>query len=259
MNGLAELFPDEDHRFHLSLRRGDPLAFFAQTPTHAALVAERRHWLDTNPERHAAMMPEGEPMRVAFVRLLGETGTATVDELGRRLEPDFLFLAPDKCGVHRLLGGALCFPTGWALEAQLGRPLEAIHGVVPELNSTLAAPIQQFLSRLKPGTGFLRANWGLAATSELNLHPALNRQRLVLPLNLNRSWLRVERQLLAGLTENGGVLFAIRVECHPLGAVLADDHVRAGLHRALRTMSDAVAAYKGLAAVREELVRATAG
>jgi len=259
VNGLAELFPDEDHRFHLSLRRGDPVAFFARTPAHAALIAERRHWLDTHPERHAAVLPEGVSLCGSFARLVGEPEGATVEELGRRWEPDFLFLSPGDSGVHRLRGGALCFPTGWALEAQLGRTLEAIHGVVPELNPALASPIQQFLSRLKPGTGFQRANWGLAATSELNLHPALNRPRLVLPLELNRVWLRIERQLLAGLTENGGVLFAIRVECHLLREALADDQVRAGLHRALRTMSDAVAAYKGLAEVREELVRATAG
>lgn len=257
MKELAELFPDEDHRFHLALRRGDPAAFFAPTPAHAALMAGRRHWLDTHPGRHAAMTPEGEPLCRALARLLGEPEGATVGELGRRWEPDILFLSPDASGVHRLRGGALCFPTGWALEAQIGRSLDAIHGAVPELNPALAAPIQQFLNRLKPGAGFLRANWGLAGTSELNLHPVLNRPRLGLPLDLNRIWLRVEHQLLSGILDGGGVLFAIRVECHPLGTVLADERVRAGLHRALCTMSEAVAAYKGLAAVREELVRAT--
>jgi hypothetical protein len=256
---LAELFPDEDHRFHLGLRRGETAAFFAPTPSHAELIAERRHWLDTQPERHAALLSVGAPLCRGFARLLGEPDSATVGDLGRRWEPDFLLLAPDATGVHRLLGGALCFPTGWALEAQLGRPLAAIHGTVPELNPALAAPIQQFLNRLKPEIGFMRANWGLAATAELNLHPALNRPRLNLPVDLSRIWLRVERQLLAGLQCEGGVLFAIRVECHPLNVVLAEDRVRAGLHRALRTMSEPVAAYKGLAAVREELVRATAG
>ncbi len=255
MNALAELFPDEDHRFHLTLRRGDVRAFFARTPSAPRILAERNHLLDTEEARHAALLPEGEPLRAMFARTMSEPPDVTVAELGRRLEPDFLLLGLDGAGTHRLLGGALCFPTGWSLTAQLGRPLEEIHDVVPKLNPTLASPIRQFLSRLKPGTSFLRANWGLSATDELNLHPELARPRLVLGLDLGRVWLRVEHQLVSGLTDDGGVLFGIRVECHPLQKVVRDPAVRRGLGRALRTMSEPVAAYKGLAGVRAELLR----
>jgi hypothetical protein len=255
VNALAELFPDEDHRLHLALRRGDVRAFFASTPSAPRILAERNHLLDTEAARHAALLPEGEPLRAAFASLVGEHHDATVVQLGRRLEPDFLLLGLDGGGTHRLLGGALCFPTGWSLTAQLGRPLEAIHGVVPKLNATLGSPIQQFLSRLKPGTSCLRANWGLSATDELNLHPEVARPRLAPGLDVCQIWLRVEHQLLAGLTDDGGVLFGIRVECHQLRDVIRDPAVRRGLGRALRTMSEPVAAYKGLASVRAGLLR----
>lgn len=259
MNSLAELFPDEDHRFHLTLRRGDPAAFFAPSAAAESVLAERRHWLEAAPARHAALLDEGDPLRETFARLVGRPPLSSIGELGRSLEPDFLLLAPDNTGSHRLLGGALCFPTGWSLTASLGRTLESIHGVVPELNSALASPIRQLLARLKPGAGVLRANWGLAATPELNLHPELDRPRLSLPLDPARVWLRVEHQLLAGLDDRGGVLFGIRVECHPLQEAIADETVRRGLHRALATMSEPVAAYKGLAGVREGLLRLIGG
>lgn len=255
MNALAELFPGEEHRFRLALRRGDAAAFFARTADGPRLLAERNHWLDTNPGRHAALRPEGEPLRAAFAALVGEPAGATVTDLGRRLEPDFLLLAPDGSGEHVLLGGALCFPTGWALEAQLGRALEAIHGVVPGLNEALAGAIRRFLAELRPGTAFVRANWGLAATAELNLHPDVPRPRLAPPFDPSGVWLRVERQLLAGLTAEGGLLFGIRVECHPLEEAVGDPAVRTGLGRALRSMSAAVAAYKGIEPVRTELLR----
>lgn len=255
MTSLAELFPEEDYRFHLTLRRGDPTAFFAPSSEAHLVLAERRHWLNSAPARHAAMLEAGVPLLQTFARLVGRPESMSAIELGAELEPDFLLLAPDEGGDYRLLGGALCFPTGWSLPVSLGRTLESIHGVVPELNSTLASPIRQVLTRLKPGSGVFRANWGLSATSERNLHPELDRPRLSRPLDETRVWLRVEHQLLAGIDERGGVLFGIRVDCHPLQEAIADENVRRGLRRALSTMSEAVAAYKGLAGVREDLLR----
>lgn len=260
MTALAELFPAEDYRFHLTLRRAELDAFFAATPAHAAIAAERRRWLEAEPARYAALEPAGEPLLAEFAALartwFPEAG-GSLRELGIALEPDFLLLAPDANGFFRLRGGVLCCPTSWALEEKLGRTLDEIHGVVPGLNAALGGPLQQFLARLRPGPAYLRANWGLAATPELNLHPALGRPRLAAPLDPDRVWLRVEHQALAALPGSGGVVFGIRIELHPLRAVLADEVVRAGLHRALATMPDALAAYKGLAAVRASLLEAT--
>jgi len=171
------------------------------------------------------------------------------------LEPDFLLLSRDPAGLFRLRGGALCFPTGWALEEKLGHTLDFIHGVVPGLNAALGPPIQQFLTRLKPGAAFLRANWGLAATDALNLHPARRVPPPALPVALARLWLRVEHQALCALPRTGGIVFGIRVALHRLDDVARDPAVAAGLARALVSMPDALAAYKGLAAIRAGLVK----
>lgn len=259
MNTLAELFPREDYRFHLTLRRGELRDFFAPTAAHAALIGERRRWLADDAARYAALTPEGRPLEAEFAMQAAEWGLAaagaTVRELGALLEPDFLLLSPDRDGgPFRLRGGALCFPTGWALEEKLGRPLEEIHGAVPGLNPALGGPIQQFLTRLRPGPAYLRANWGLAGTAELNLHPSLARRRLQSPLDVTRAWLRVEYQALSALPRCGGVVFGIRIALYPLGEVLADPGVRAGFHQALASMPPALADYKGLSAVRADLL-----
>lgn len=256
MSAWAELFPDEDHRFHLALRRVGLREFFAATPDGPRLLAERRHWLEEAPGCHAALLPEGRALVATLAAALELEPGQTVAQLGLRLEPDFLLLAPGEDGRHRLLGGALCFPTGWSLTASLGRPLEAIHGVVPGLNASLASPIQRMLSQLKPGAGVGRANWGLAATPALNLHPDQPRPRLGEPLDLAQVWLRIEHQVLAALDTAGGVVFGIRVTCVPWAEVCADEAVRRGLHRALRTMPEPVLAYKGLLAVCPSLLRA---
>ena len=135
----------------------------------------------------------------------------------------------------------------------MGRPLEEIHGVVPGLNTQLARPISGFLAKMAPGVSWLRANWGLSRSAELNQHPARKLPRLDASVRADEVWLRVERQALVALPANQGVLFGIRVEVFPLAQVQHDRAAAEGLRRALRTMPGEMAAYKGIAAARERI------
>ncbi len=214
-------------------------------------------WLALEPERYAAPTAEGEPLLAEFAALCagrGVASSATIRGLGAAMEADFLLLSPDASGAFRLRGGALCFPTGWALEAKLGQTIEGIHGVAPWLNSALAAPIQQFLNRLKPGIAFHRDNWGFTESDELNLHPARGVPAPDLPTSPERLWLRVERRVLVALPESGGVVFGLRIALHRLDTMLADGVAAAGLRRVLTAMSPEMVANKRLDLVRQVVV-----
>jgi hypothetical protein len=257
VSALGDLFPDGDYRHHLTLRRGDPRDFFRSRDPTGRVLAERMRWLEAEPQRYAALTAEGEPLLAEFAGLCagwGVTRSATVHGLGAAVEPDFLLLSPDASGAFRLRGGALCFPTGWALEEKLGQTLDFIHGVVPGLNSALASPIQQFLNRLKPGVAFHRDNWGLTASDELNLHPARGVPAPDLPTSPERLWLRVEHQVLVALPESGGIVFGLRIALHRLDTLVGDGVAAAGLRRALTSMSPEMAAYKRLDRVRQVVV-----
>ena len=264
MTPLADLFPDGDYRFHLTLRRGEPREFFRQRGTTGKILAERARWLATEPARYAALLPAGEPLLAEFAELCAEWGLLgarcphragsagegarspieSLLTLGASLEPDFLLLSPVANGAFRMRGGALCFPTAWALEEKIGHTLDFIHGPVPGLNTALGSPISQFLGRLKPGIAFHRDNWGIAATDELNLHPARRLPAPMLPIALDRLWLRVEHQALVALPRSRGIVFGIRIASHRLDDVVRDPETRDGLRRALKSMPSELAAYK---------------
>lgn len=256
MSSLADLFPDGDYRFHLTLRRGEPGDFFASRDATGALLAERAAWLESNPARYAALQPEAASVFDEFAALAAEWGVPdikSVQDLGRMMEPDVLLLSPDATGQFRLRGGALCFPTGWSLEEKLGHTLDFIHGTVPGLNAVLAAPIHQLLAKLKPGVVFQRDNWSIAGTDELNLHVARGIPPPMPPVALDRLWLRIEHQALLALPSSQGIAFGIRIALHRLDAV-AGGPAAAGLRGALATMPAAMVAYKRLDGVRDELV-----
>jgi hypothetical protein len=258
MSALADLFPDGDFRFHLTLRRSAPAAFFSRRDATGRLLAERARWLRETPERYAALTEEGRAVLAEWAgmsRAWGATERATVAELGAQLEPDFLLLTADERGAFRLRGGALCFPTGWALEEKMGQTLDEIHGVVPGLNAALASPIQQFLTRLRPGGGVVeRDNWGLATTDELNLHPARALSAPELPVTPEKLWLRIERQAFLALPRTAGIVFGIRIELHRMDQVAQDRAAAVGLRRALETMPGVILAYKRLTGVRNQVV-----
>jgi hypothetical protein len=260
---LEDLFPAGDYRHHLTLRRAPPREFFAPQDESGAVIRERIRWLEADPGGYAALQPEGGALLAEFTALLsawgvGAAGTAwdehgSIVALGRQLEPDILFLARDGAGRFRLRGGALCFPTGWALTEKLGHTLEVIHDVVPGLNAALGPSIHQMLGRMKPGLAYLRDNWGLAASAELNLHPARGIPPPEPPVSTERMWLRVEHQALVALPETQGIAFGIRITLHRLDAVLRGP-AGPGLRHALATMPAEMAAYKKLDKVRPYLV-----
>lgn len=263
---LAELFPDGDYRFHLTLRRAQPRDFFIPGTGAASVLEERVRWLAAEPAQYAALRPEGEPplrefaaMASAWLPSLAEVtrGTSSaghiLHQIGRSCDSDILFLSADRDGRFRLRGGVLCFPTGWALTDKLGETLDFIHGVVPGLNAALGASIQQFLSKLKPGVAFLRDNWGVAATDELNLHPSRGIAAPSLPVKLDKLWLRVEHQALLALPESRGIVFGIRIALHRLDGIAGGPHSGA-FRRALATMPAELADYKRLASIRAHLL-----
>ena len=264
---LAGLFPESDYRFQMRFERGRVADFFRNGGGAKTLLAERRHWLQEAPQLYAGLLPEGIALLEEFSELVRspEIGVETPAfdaadawrsclALGCAAETDFLLLRPDEKGDIRLWCGCVCFPSSWSLAEKMGKPVDFIHSVVPGLNEQIGGPIAGFLRRIPPGISWLRANWGLSRTAELNLHPERKMPRLDASVSLNEVWLRVEYQSLVALPRNGGILFGIRLGVHPLVEVKRDASAANGLRRALESMPEEMAVYKGIASARKTIL-----
>ena len=261
---VSDLFPSGDFAFHMRFRRGEISPFYKNGPSHSAIISERKKWLLKDPEKYAAALPESEALLCEAVEVaksvgigaqIGATPIETMHNLGAEWEPDLLLLkAPSPTAQPILFGGCVCFPSSWALEEKIGRSLDLIHAPVPTLNEQFANPIQQFLARMKPGISWERINWGLSRSAELNQHPSRNLPRLDASVGINEVWFRAEYQSLISLPKSGGVLFGIRLVIEPLGKLLADRDFHDGISRALGSMPESIAAYKGITSGRARLL-----
>ncbi|RPI80596.1 MAG: DUF3445 domain-containing protein [Planctomycetaceae bacterium] len=258
------LLPDEDHRFSLGIHPGNALEFFGPSVDRERLLAERRRWLTDDSSRYAAVLPNAEACLAEVEALAGEWGFVPrvpvgsqrerLLDLGRQLEPDLVLLAPDESGSLNVVGGCVCFPSFWRLTDKLGLPVEAVHAPVPGLNASLGPAIDRYLSRMKPGSCWLRANWGLASRPDLNEHPDLSRPGWQRPLSLEQVWLRREDQAIVSLPASGGVLFGIRVVVRSVAELARSPDKALRLARGLRTMPAELVRYKGFEDVRCALI-----
>lgn len=267
---LGEILSDQDFGLRMRFAKKDVASFFKPGESHASVIAERRQWLAHDPLKYCALLPEGITLLDETVALalsldtLPDGPSAGTFEslipqdrcrlLGESWEADFLLMKPDDAGVFRLYGGCLCFSSHWDLREKLGLTIADIHAPVPNLNETLGRQIDGFLQRIKPGTSWERANWGLSRTADLNLHPSRNVPRLDATVALDDVWFRLEEQSLVALPASGGILFGIRLVIRSMREIKADADTRQGMIRALRTMPETMARYKGIAPARERLL-----
>jgi dimethylamine monooxygenase subunit A len=256
---LKKYFTDAPYHFSMAFGRSTFGEFFAQTASHHEIIGERQRLLDEFPDRHLAVLPDAQPLIEETVELGIQAGTlgarcpADAFALGRTWEADFLLLTRETT-APRLVCGCVCFPSSWSLEEKIGKEIDSIHSVVPGLNVSVGRQINTFLSRLKPGVAWTRSNWGLSRWPNLNQHPALALSRLDQTATAERVYFRVEEQALVGLPRSNGILFGIRIKVFALPDLI-ESGVGENLARALETMPEEMAKYKGLAVARPRLIK----
>lgn len=270
-------FADEDFRFRLGTVPGSAEDFFAWSADAAEVLAERRRWLTTDTDRYAALLPEGTEIAeelfecVADWPMLRDLPTAgAISPMQRMLalshcwEPDFVLLAPhagsanEEGGgepVFTVVGGCVCFPSGWRLTDKLRQPVEQVHQPVPGLNQAIGSQIDRLLIKLRPGKCVVRANWGVCRSPELNQHPDRHLPALESPVRMDEVGLRREDQCLFALPRTGGIVFGIRISHTSWSELRANKTVAQSVARGLRTMPDGMLDYKRLLPVCEELAR----
>jgi dimethylamine monooxygenase subunit A len=162
-------------------------------------------------------------------------------EAAALLVPDDLVLLLRYEDGWRMAAGVVCFPSHWSPPEKLGLPVADIHAPVPGYADELRHRVDRFLDQLSPGRAVWRRNWTIHVSPELHAPRPLMTTGPVAPED---HWLRSERQALAALPGHAGILFTIRTEQVPLGALAGQPALAAALARALRSTPPDLAAYR---------------
>lgn len=240
------LFPDADYRLSMGLRPGDAWQYWRDWDDTGALSAERQRWLKKAPEHYSGGLSESQEAR--------DEAPSWMQTFSSQPEPDWVLMSSASETEPVVIAGEVVFPSAWSLPEKIGLPMSGVHDPVPGLQKQIGSGIQTFLSRLEAGAAWERENWGLAADAELNHHPARAVPRLTPESRPETTWIRLEHQFLTRLPVSRCILFGIRVTCHRLDSVAALPGLRSRIHRALTTMPEPIAHYKGLSSCRHTLL-----
>lgn len=251
----CRLFPLHGHQWNMGLRRGNLNDYIRSEDSTGELCHERAQLLTTETTRYAGLLPEGEAALRETTTLAQSLGisVATCDSktdqliaLGSACEPDFAWLRPQNNNLHQLVGGVVCFPSSWALEDKLGKPMFEVHGPVPKLNDRFGRQIETFMAKQSPGDAWIRENVNFSRNSARNHHPAVSLKKLDETITQDEFWIRLERQLLTKLPESDCILFGIRIDVYPLTDFLTNPELAPRLAHYLESTDPTIAAYKGL-------------
>lgn len=256
--GLEKLFTRVSYRPAMGL---SPLSVgeYFKNSDRPALLAERNNLLASTGEDFVCECASKEEFRVVeeFARRWNPIlGAGNCLELGRKWEPDFIVV--DRHPPNRVLGGCVCFPTGWSLSEKCAHPVSLAHAPVPGLNALLGSQISQFLGALGAEKFYQRTNWGLTSSNQLNQHP---KQQIPL-IRPGATWteifLRFEWQAFGALTA-ALVLFGIRIFHVSLEHVRQNPEAAMLLAQNLETMPGEMLRYKRLDGCRDHIVKLLRG
>jgi hypothetical protein len=235
----------------LGLRAIDPGEFFGRLQGDY-LATLRRVLLNEQPKAYYVPLPS-EP--ALLVRRFAEQYDPEVQkhpsqQLGSVWEPDYVVLA--RAEPQIVLGGCVCFPSGWSLPEKRGRSIWETHAVVPGLNESIGAQIAKFLDSLRPNQAFQRVNLGFSSSSELDQRPERKIPPIKPGFDPGATYLRIEWQVLTALSQ-AHLLFGIRIFQLPLSVVKTETEMANALAELVLALPANLSEYKRLTAARSAL------
>ncbi|HEX5661660.1 MAG TPA: heme-dependent oxidative N-demethylase subunit alpha family protein [Polyangiales bacterium] len=217
-------------------------------------VAPERHWLAGDDDeavhaRAAALAWLRETLAREDPEALAEADRDRVardpfDAIARAVQEDFAVLCAGEQHDGRTVALDVRFPSGWRPERLAQASFHAIHVPVPGFADNTLAARSMVRAMIERGP-YVRFVWTLCRDDVLDHHP--ERANAGSWDQVERLFLRVERQITVSLPEARTSVFLIRTYLYPYEQL--DAGQRATLREALRVMPDDVRAYKGLPSI----------
>ncbi len=156
---------------------------------------------------------------------------------------------------------AVTLPSFWAPAEKVGLHFTQVHAPVAD-NALLLRAAGALIATITGPERWERFVWTITPHGRLHAHPDHvdpRRWAQIDPAQIvQQAWFRIERQTFIAVPAQHQAVFTINVDVQPLADVAGDPARAQALYDALATMSAAVLEYRGLAAVREPLLRALA-
>lgn len=248
-------------RMQPGLRRmADGKAHLTRLDPASALYAEKRAVVEAGQCFHCLADFDAQPALNAIRTHAHRQGFKlpldSVTELPLAFEEDLVVLDGD---TGQLAWLCVCTPSHWAPEEKLGLDLGAVHAGVAD-NAQLMAATPHLVQLATGGGHWERYVWTISPSARHDQHPSRQPRAPWPEADMPAAFaaachLRTERQTFLPVGQGTRqAVFTIRVTLEPLTDAVQTPEQARRLHDSLASMSQAVLAYKNLAAAQSPLL-----
>lgn len=174
---------------------------------------------------------------------------SSLDALAGQIQEDLAVMSIQN-DRHKLAALHVCMPGHWAPTEKIGRTFAQIHAPVPQMQAINARQQHYVHQMVNAENGLVRFVWGCQSDDRLNGHPDAphhNEEHSAgRAFDPGQTFLRMERQVIWGLSQAGAALFTIRPYLVAIREIRSVPELRRALISALCSMEPDALAYKRL-------------
>ncbi|KAF5372889.1 hypothetical protein D9758_001713 [Tetrapyrgos nigripes] len=173
-----------------------------------------------------------------------------LEVLNGNVPEDFLITLPDeKTGVYKMVAGVSCSSLGWNVQTKIGKPLQEIHGPVPDYKEKMAFSMDRYFSKMACDKPIQRGSWGLEIGQPLWLQdddPHFKLRETQKPdLKVEDIYLRVDWQTLRRLPRSRAIVFNFKALFTPMMEFRNEPYIPQLILKVMKEGKKGLLDYKG--------------
>ena len=193
-----------------------------------------------------------------FIKATGESinlldsNTPPIETASLLVQEDLILMMPKKNKFY-LEAAVLTSPSHWSLVEKFSKNLIDLHEGVPGYEEKIGSRVDEIFNKLPSDRILERLNWSIYDSPEL-FQPVGSKPEVTMKRkDIRDLHLRVERQTIRKIPDQGSIVFTVRVHVDPLLSISKEQDLLDDLNLAIASLPQEMKEYKAIDQIEKEV------
>ena len=193
-----------------------------------------------------------------FIKATGESinlldsNTPPIETASLLVQEDLILMMPKENKFY-LEAAVLTSPSHWSLVEKFSKNLIDLHEGVPGYEEKIGSRVDEIFNKLPSDRILERLNWSIYDSPEL-FQPVGSKPEVTMKRkDIRDLHLRVERQTIRKIPDQGSIVFTVRVHVDPLLSISKEQDLLDDLNLAIANLPQEMKEYKAMDQIEKEV------